>query len=55
MLAMAAIGFAFAYIVYQRSVEGGSAPVAKQNTTSDKGEIRNLAGQLQRNVMQIAD
>lgn len=39
MLAMAAIGFAFAYIVYQRSVEGGSAPVAKQNTTSDKGEI----------------
>ncbi|KAE9536283.1 PTS fructose transporter subunit IIC [Ursidibacter arcticus] len=38
MLAMAAIGFAFAYMVYQRSVEGGSAPVAK-NTTSAKGEI----------------
>ena len=38
MLAMAAIGFAFAYMVYQRSVEGGSTPVAK-NTTSAKGEI----------------
>ncbi|EXI62633.1 PTS fructose transporter subunit IIC [Mannheimia granulomatis] len=38
MLAMAAIGFAFAYIVYQRSTETGSAPVA-QKSTSAKGEI----------------
>lgn len=38
MLAMAAIGLAFAYMVYQRSVESGNAPVTK-NTTSAKGEI----------------
>lgn len=38
MLAMAAIGVAFAYMVYQRSVEGGNAPVTK-NTPSAKGEI----------------
>lgn len=38
MLAMAAIGFGFAYLAYQRSVEGGSAPVAKNNPSA-KGEI----------------
>ncbi|WP_373778319.1 PTS mannose/fructose/sorbose/N-acetylgalactosamine transporter subunit IIC [Glaesserella sp.] len=38
MLAMAAIGFALSYMVYQRSVEGGSsAPVKK--STSATGEI----------------
>lgn len=38
MLAMAAIGFGFAYLAYQRSVEGGSAPVTKNNPSA-KGEI----------------
>lgn len=38
MLAMAAIGFAFAYIVYQRSVESSSKPTT-QHTVSNKGEI----------------
>lgn len=39
MLAMAAIGFAFAYMVYQRSVENGNSTPAAKQQTSAKGEI----------------
>ncbi len=39
MLAMAAIGFGFAYLAYQRELANATAPKAKQETQSTAGEI----------------